>query len=67
MSEEEAVRRVDAQAGDDARLAAADLVIDSSISLEATLARADEVSELLRSLSAAKAAGASGPSVSGRS
>jgi dephospho-CoA kinase len=67
MSEEEAVRRVDAQADDDARLAAADLVIDSSISLEATLARADEVSELLRSLSAAKAAGASGPSVSGRS
>jgi len=42
-------------------------VVDSSISLEATLARADEVAEVLRSLSAAKAAGPSGPSVSGRS
>jgi len=67
MSPEEAVRRVDAQAADEARLAVADLVVDSSISLEATLARADEVAEVLRSLSAAKAAGPSGPSVSGRS
>jgi dephospho-CoA kinase len=67
MAREEAVRRVDAQADDAARLAVADLVVDSSISLEATLARADEVSEVLRSLSAAMAAGASGPSVSGRS
>jgi dephospho-CoA kinase len=67
MTREEAVRRVDAQADDAARLAVADLVVDSSTSLEATLARADEVSEVLRSLSAAKAAGASGPSVSGRS
>ncbi|TWX40731.1 dephospho-CoA kinase [Frigoribacterium sp. ACAM 257] len=67
MSPEEAVRRVDAQADDDARLAVADLVVDSSISLEATLVRADEVAEVLRSLSAAKAAGPSGPSVSGRS
>jgi dephospho-CoA kinase len=67
MSPEEAIRRVDAQADDEARLALADLVVDSSISLEATLARADEVAEVLRSLSAAKAAGPSGPSVSGRS
>ena len=67
MSPEEAIRRVDAQADDEARLAVADLVVDSSISLEATLARADEVAEVLRSLSAAKAAGPSGPSVSGRS
>jgi dephospho-CoA kinase len=67
MTPEEAVRRVDAQADDEARLAVADLVVDSSISLEATLARADEVAEVLRSLSAAKAAGPSGPSVSGRS
>jgi len=67
MTREEAVRRVDAQADDATRLAVADLVVDSSISLEATLARADEVSEVLRSLSAAKAAAASGPSVSGRS
>jgi dephospho-CoA kinase len=67
MSPEEAVRRVDAQADDEARLAVADLVVDSSISLEATLARADEVAEVLRSLSAAKAGGPSGPSVSGRS
>lgn len=67
MTPEEAVRRVDAQADDEARLAVADLVVDSSISLEATLTRADEVAEVLRSLSAAKAAGPSGPSVSGRS
>jgi dephospho-CoA kinase len=67
MTEEEAVRRVDAQADDEARLAVADLVVDSSISLESTLERADEVFGVLRSLSAAKAAGSTGPSVSGRS
>ncbi|NIJ03643.1 dephospho-CoA kinase [Frigoribacterium faeni] len=67
MTRDEAVRRVDAQADDDARLAVADLVVDSSGSLEATLERADEVWEVLRSLSAAKAAGSPGESVRGRS
>jgi dephospho-CoA kinase len=67
MTPEDAARRVDAQADDAARLAVADLVVDSSTSLEATLAKADDVYDLLRSLSAAKAAGSSGPSVGGRS
>jgi dephospho-CoA kinase len=67
MPEQEARRRVAAQAGDDERLAVADMVVDSSGSLEQTLQQADAVLDRLRSLSAAKAGAASGPSVGGAS
>jgi dephospho-CoA kinase len=67
MTEEEARRRVAAQAGDDERLAVADLVVDSSGSLEQTLQQADAVLDRLRSLSAAKAAAATRPAVGGGS
>jgi dephospho-CoA kinase len=67
MTEEEARRRVAAQAGDDERLAVADLVVDSSGSLEQTLQQADVVLDRLRSLSAAKAAAATRPAVGGGS
>ena len=67
MPEQEARRRVAAQAGDDERLAVADLVVDSSGSLEQTLQQADAVLDRLRSLSAAKAGAAPGPSVGGDS
>lgn len=67
MAEDEAERRIDAQADDATRLAAADLVVDASGTLDETRAHADELYERLRSLSAAKAGGRSGPGVSGRS
>ena len=50
MSDEEAQRRVDAQADDRTRLAVADLVVDSSGSLEHTLEQADDLYDRLRSL-----------------
>lgn len=67
MSPEQARSRVDAQADDAARLAAADLVVDSSGTLERTLEQADATYERLRSLSAAKAEAAPEPTVGGRS
>jgi dephospho-CoA kinase len=67
MPEQEARRRVAAQAGDDERLAVADMVVDSSGSLEQTLQQADAVLDRLRSLSAAKAGAAPGLSVGGAS
>ncbi|MBF4462399.1 MULTISPECIES: dephospho-CoA kinase [unclassified Rathayibacter] len=47
MTETEARARVGAQASDEERLALADVVVDSSASLEETLSRADEVWEHL--------------------
>nr|BFF14025.1 hypothetical protein GCM10025699_53280 [Microbacterium flavescens] len=67
MAEDEAGRRIDAQADDATRLAAADLVVDASGTLDETRAHADELYERLRSLSAAKADVRLGPGVSGRS
>ena len=67
MAEDEAGRRIDAQADDATRLAAADLVVDASGTLDETRAHADELYERLRSLSAAKADVRPGPGVSGRS
>jgi dephospho-CoA kinase len=67
MSDEEARRRVDAQADDRSRLAVADLVVDSSGSLEDTLRQADDLYDELRSLSAAKQAASRDASVGGPS
>lgn len=67
MSDEEARRRVDAQADDRTRLAVADLVVDSSGSLEDTLRQADDLYDELRSLSAAKQAASRDASVGGPS
>nr|WP_217271048.1 dephospho-CoA kinase [Frigoribacterium sp. VKM Ac-2836] len=67
MSEEEARRRVDAQADDRTRLAVADLVVDSSGPLEHTLEQADDLYDRLRSLSAAKLGAPGGTSVGGPS
>ncbi|MBF4599529.1 dephospho-CoA kinase [Frigoribacterium sp. VKM Ac-1396] len=67
MSDEEAQRRVDAQADDRSRLAVADLVVDSSGSLEDTLRQADDLYDELRSLSAAKQAASRDASVGGPS
>lgn len=49
MSEDDARSRVSAQVSDDERRAMADVVIDSSGSIEETLARADAVWDALRS------------------
>ncbi|MBD8139002.1 dephospho-CoA kinase [Frigoribacterium sp. CFBP 13605] len=67
MDDEEARRRVDAQADDRTRLAVADLVVDSSGSLESTLEQADDLYDRLRSLSAAKQAASHDTSVGGPS
>ncbi|KQO82887.1 dephospho-CoA kinase [Frigoribacterium sp. Leaf263] len=67
MSEAEAVRRLDAQAPDDVRLAAADLVVDASGTLDDTRRGSDELYDRLRSLSARKASGSSASTVGGRS
>lgn len=67
MTAEEARRRVDAQADDRARLDVADLVVDSSGSLEHTLQQADDLYDELRSLSAAKQAASRDTSVGGPS
>ncbi len=67
MDPEEARRRVDAQADDEARLAVADVVVRSAGSLEHTLAQADELYDRLRSLSAAKEAASRDASVGGAS
>lgn len=67
MSVEEARRRVDAQADDRTRLAVADVVVDSSGSLEHTLEQADDLYDRLRSLSAAKQAASPDASVGGPS
>jgi len=67
MTEQEARRRVASQATDDERLAVADLVVDSSGSLEQTLEQADAVLDRLRSLSAAAASRPSEPTVGGGS
>ena len=67
MSPVDAARRIDAQVADDARLAVADVVVDSSGSLEHTLEQADRLYDHLRSLSAAKQAGLRGPTVGGAS
>ena len=67
MSDEEARRRVDAQADDRSRLAVADLVVDSSGSLEETLRQADDLYDELRSLSAVKQAASRDASVGGPS
>jgi dephospho-CoA kinase len=67
MSDEEARRRVDAQADDRTRLAVADVVVDSSGSLEHTLEQADDLYDRLRSLSAAKQAASPDASVGGPS
>lgn len=67
MSDQEARRRVDAQADDSTRLAVADLVVDSSGSLEHTVQQADDLYDRLRSLSAAKTTASRGPSVGGPS
>lgn len=56
MSEPDAVRRVDAQASDEERLAVADDVIDSSTTVEATLEQTDRLWTKLRELAVAKAA-----------
>jgi dephospho-CoA kinase len=65
--DEEARRRVDAQADDRTRLAVADVVVDSSGSLEHTLEQADDLYDRLRSLSAAKQAASPDASVGGPS
>ncbi|BDZ50625.1 dephospho-CoA kinase [Frondihabitans sucicola] len=57
MDEVDAVRRIDAQASDDERLAVADDVIDSSASLESTIKQTDALYKRLVALAAAKAAG----------
>jgi dephospho-CoA kinase len=56
MDEADAVRRIDAQATDEQRLAVADDVIDSSGSLDETLAQTDALYDRLAELAAAKAA-----------
>ncbi len=48
MEPEEAQRRIDAQVGDERRLAVADEVIDTSESLESTLAQTDALWERIR-------------------
>jgi dephospho-CoA kinase len=55
MPETEAHRRVDSQASDAQRRAVADDLIDSSGSLESTLAQADSLFDQLQSLAMAKA------------
>ena len=67
MSRTEAERRLDAQASDEERLEAADIVVDATGSLEDTRRRADDLHERLRSLSARKADTPEAPSVGGHS
>ncbi|ROQ41001.1 dephospho-CoA kinase [Frondihabitans sp. PhB188] len=55
MAEADAVRRVDAQASDDERLAVADDVIDSSSSLESTVQQTDALYRKLAALALEKA------------
>lgn len=57
MDEADAVRRIDAQATDEERLAVADDVIDSGESIEATLAQTDALYIRLSELAAQKARG----------
>lgn len=57
MAEADAVRRIDAQASDEERLAVADDVIDSSTSLASTVTQTDALFRRLVSLAAAKARG----------
>jgi dephospho-CoA kinase len=57
MLEGDAVRRIDAQAGDEERLAIADDVIDSSTSLESTIKQTDALYRRLVTLATAKANG----------
>jgi dephospho-CoA kinase len=57
MAEADAVRRIDAQASDEERLAAADDVIDSSTSLESTMKQTDALYRRLAALAASKAQG----------
>ncbi|HEU0257604.1 MAG TPA: dephospho-CoA kinase [Microbacteriaceae bacterium] len=54
MSRDDALRRVHAQADDQARLALADIVIDANGTLEETLTRADEAWRRLRALPAGR-------------
>ncbi|MBF4576563.1 dephospho-CoA kinase [Frondihabitans sp. VKM Ac-2883] len=54
MTRADAERRVDAQATDEARLAVADDVIDSSTSIESTLEQTDRLAEKLQALARAK-------------
>jgi dephospho-CoA kinase len=57
MDEADAVRRIDAQASDEERLAVADFVIDSSTSLESTIEQTDALYERLSQLATEKVAG----------
>ena len=57
MAEADAVRRIDAQARDEDRLALADDVIDSSTSLESTMKQTDALYNRLAAMAAAKATG----------
>jgi dephospho-CoA kinase len=54
MAESDAIRRIDAQASDEQRLAVADDVIDSSTSLESTVKQTDALYRRLVALSVAK-------------
>jgi dephospho-CoA kinase len=67
MTETEAEKRLDAQAPDDVRLAAADLVVEAGGTLDETRRAADGLYDRLRSLSARKAAIPTASTVGGRS
>jgi dephospho-CoA kinase len=67
MTETEAEKRLDAQAPDDVRLAAADLVVEAGGTLDETRRAADGLYDRLRSLSARKAATPAASTVGGRS
>jgi dephospho-CoA kinase len=67
MTETEAEKRLDAQAPDDVRLAAADLVVEAGGTLDETRRAADGLYDRLRSLSARKAATSAASTVGGRS